>query len=71
MIIDLSHEIAAEMVTYPDLPGPQLRTVVSRMESAARLDSGASFEVESLTLIGNTGTYLDSPCHHHRDAAVH
>lgn len=69
MIIDLSHEIASGMVTYPGLAAPELRTVISREESAARLDGGVSFEIESLTLVGNTGTYLDSPFHFHAGLA--
>jgi arylformamidase len=69
MIIDLSHEIAAGMVTYPGLAAPELRVVISREDSAARLDGSAAFEIESLTLIGNTGTYLDSPFHYHQAAA--
>src|SRR5690348_6911865 len=69
MLIDLSHEIVAGMTTYPGLAGPTLGTVVSRQESAARLGTGASFEIESLTLVGNTGTYLDSPYHYHAGRA--
>jgi arylformamidase len=68
MIIDLSHEIVTGMVTYPGVPGPQLQIAVSRETSAARLD-GPSFEIESLTLVGNTGTYIDSPYHYHADRA--
>lgn len=69
MIIDLSHEITAGMATYPGIAAPELRIVVSRQQSAARLGSGASFEIDSLTLVGNTGTYLDSPFHFHPDQA--
>ena len=69
MIIDLSHEISAGMITYPGLAAPELRTVLSREESAARLGSGASFEIEALTLVGNTGTYLDAPYHFHAGQA--
>jgi kynurenine formamidase len=69
MLIDLSHEIVAGMTTYPGLAGPTLDTVVSRQDSAARLGTGASFEIESLTLVGNTGTYLDAPYHYHADRA--
>ncbi len=69
MIVDLSHEIFAGMVTYPGVASPQLQVVTSRSESAARLGSGASFEIESLTLAGNTGTYLDSPYHFHAGRA--
>jgi arylformamidase len=69
VIIDLSHRITAGMVTYPSIPGPQLTVATSRAESAARLGTGASFEIESLTMVGNTGTYLDSPYHYHADRA--
>ena len=69
MIIDLSHEIVAGMISYPGLAGPELRVVAERADTAARLSGGASFEIESLTLVGNTGTYLDSPYHYHRDGA--
>ncbi|HEX7995288.1 MAG TPA: cyclase family protein [Streptosporangiaceae bacterium] len=67
MIIDLSHPIGT--FAYPGLPPPELRTVVTREETAARLAAGISFEIEALTLVGNTGTYIDSPFHYHADRA--
>jgi arylformamidase len=69
VILDLSHQISAGMQTYPGLAGPRLESVVSRADSAARLGTGASFEIDSLTLVGNTGTYVDSPFHFHADRA--
>jgi arylformamidase len=69
MIVDLSHEIVDGMTTYPGVPGPRLRVAVSRADTATRLGSGASFEIESLTLVGNTGTYVDAPYHYHADRA--
>jgi kynurenine formamidase len=69
MIVDLSHEIEAGMATYPGVAGPRLEVMISRAASAARLVPGVSFEIESLTLAGNTGTYLDSPFHYHADRA--
>jgi arylformamidase len=69
VILDLSHEISAGMVTYPELAAPDLRTVITREDSAARLADGVSFEIESLTLVGNTGTYMDSPFHFHAELA--
>ena len=57
------------MRTYPGLAGPQLRTVVSRKESAERLGSGVSLEIAAITLVGNTGTYVDAPFHFHADRA--
>jgi arylformamidase len=65
MIIDLSHEIVAGLVTYPGLAAPRIEVAVSREQSAGRLTGGASFEIESLTLVGNTGTYIDAPYHYH------
>jgi arylformamidase len=69
VILDLSHEITAGLLTYPGLPPPELHTAVSRSETAARLHDGVSFEVEVLTLVGNTGTYLDAPFHYHAGLA--
>jgi kynurenine formamidase len=57
------------MTTYPGIPGPRLRVAVSRAAAAARLGSGASFEIETLTMVGNTGTYMDAPYHYHADRA--
>jgi arylformamidase len=37
MIVDLSHEITAGMITYPGVAGPRLEVVTSRVASAARL----------------------------------
>jgi kynurenine formamidase len=67
LIIDLSHPIGN--FAYPGLPPPELRTVVTREETADRLAPGVSFEIEALTLVGNTGTYIDSPFHYHADLA--
>ena len=69
VIVDLSHRIEPGMRTYPGLDPPELRTVISRNDSQQRLASGVSFEIEALTLVGNTGTYLDAPFHYHRDRA--
>jgi kynurenine formamidase len=69
MIVDLSHPIAAGMTTYPGVPVPQVRVAVSRAESAARLAAGVSFEIGSVTMVGNTGTYVDAPYHYHADRA--
>ncbi|WP_238007039.1 cyclase family protein [Dactylosporangium sp. AC04546] len=63
MFVELSHEIVAGMLTRADVPSPHLTVAVPRA------GTGASFEIESLTLVGNTGTYLDAPYHHHADRA--
>lgn len=69
MIVDLSHEIVAGMTTYPGVIEPELSIATSRADSAAKLGTGVSFEIETLTLAGNTGTYLDAPYHYHADRA--
>jgi len=69
VLVDLSHEIVPGMITYPGLAEPQLRVAVSRTAAADRLSSEVSFEIEELTLVGNTGTYLDSPFHFHAERA--
>jgi arylformamidase len=69
VIVDLSHEIVAGMTTYPGLAVPELTVAISRKASAARLGTGASFEIETLTMLGNTGTYIDAPYHYHGDRA--
>ncbi|HEX8626904.1 MAG TPA: cyclase family protein [Catenuloplanes sp.] len=69
MIVDLSHPINDGMVTYPGLAGPHLRIATSRGASSARLADGVSFEIQTLTLVGNTGTYVDAPYHYHGDRA--
>ena len=63
-LLDLSHPITPGMQTYPGLPGPQLRTHVSREQSAGRLTGGLSFEILGLDMVANTGTYVDAPRHY-------
>ncbi len=69
MIVDLSHEIVAGMTTYPGMAAPELRVAIPRESSAERLGTGVSYEIEALTLVGNTGTYVDAPFHFHADRA--
>jgi kynurenine formamidase len=69
VIVDLSHRIESGMRTYPGLDPPILRTVISRADSQRRLATDVSFEIEALTLVGNTGTYLDAPFHFHAGRA--
>jgi kynurenine formamidase len=69
MFVELSHPIVSGMTTYPGLAAPEVHTAISRAETAARLAPGVSFEIARLTLLGNTGTYLDAPFHYHPDRA--
>ena len=62
-IIDLSHEIEHEMVTYPGLPGPRISDHLSREASRAVYAPGTEFHIGRIEMVANTGTYLDSPYH--------
>ncbi len=55
------------LVTYPGLPAPEIRDHLTRDETAARYAAGTSFAFYRITMVGNTGTYLDSPFHRHGD----
>lgn len=65
ILVDLSHQIVDGMTTYPGLPGPRIETYVSREESAARLAPGVSFHIARISMVANTGTYVDAPFHFH------
>jgi arylformamidase len=55
------------MVTYPGLPVPTITPHLTREESRNVYDPGTEFAIDVLTMIGNTGTYLDSPYHRYEE----
>jgi arylformamidase len=61
--VELSHLIREGMITYPGLPAPKIEPFLTREDSKARYAPGTEFAMDILSLIGNTGTYLDSPWH--------
>ena len=62
-MVELSHVVTAGMVTYPGLPGPEITQHLTREESRAHYAPGTEFEIGRISMVGNTGTYLDSPYH--------
>jgi len=62
-MIDLSHVIHQGMVTYPGLPGPEFAPHLTREASKAVYAAGTQFTIDRISMLGNTGTYLDSPFH--------
>lgn len=62
-IIDLSHPIEAGLVTYPGLPVPIITPHLTREDSRQKYAPGTEFAMDIITMIGNTGTYLDAPFH--------
>ena len=55
--VELSHVVSAGMITYPELPGPEITPHTPRDK----------FAIDRISMIGNTGTYLDSPYHRYAD----
>jgi len=65
--IDLSHVIEDGMITYQGLPAPIICDFLSREASQARYADGTEFQIGSIDMVGNTGTYIDSPFHRYAD----
>jgi kynurenine formamidase len=66
-VIELSHPIHHDMPVYPGLPRPEVQLHVDHTDSRATYDHRAEFAIGKLTLVGNTGTYIDSPYHRYPD----
>lgn len=62
-IVDLSHVIHSGLVTYPGLPAPYFTPHLTREDSRQKYAKNTEFAMDIITMIGNTGTYLDSPFH--------
>ncbi|WP_116090533.1 cyclase family protein [Sphingomonas crusticola] len=69
VLVDLSHSIEAGMVTYKGLPAPLVCDYLSREASRAHYEPGTEFAIQRIEMVGNTGTYLDSPFHRYADGA--
>jgi kynurenine formamidase len=65
--VELSHVITAGMTTYPGLPTPQITPHLTRDASRQVYAEGTEFAIDEVRLVGNTGTYVDSPFHRFAD----
>ena len=63
VLIDLSHTVEHGMVTYKGLPAPLMCDYLSREASRERYAPGTEFQIDKIEMVGNTGTYIDSPFH--------
>lgn len=68
-LIDVSHEVADGLVTYPGLPAPIVCDYLSREDSRSHYAEGTEFQIAKIELVANTGTYVDSPFHRFADGA--
>jgi kynurenine formamidase len=69
LIVDLTHVLEDGAITYPGLPGPEISDHLSWEDSRARYAPGTEFQIGRISMVANTGTYLDSPAHRYRDGA--
>ncbi|HXE58818.1 MAG TPA: cyclase family protein [Gemmatimonadales bacterium] len=65
--VDLSHTVEHGMITYRGLPAPVVGDHLSREASRERYAPGTEFQIGRIELVGNTGTYVDSPFHRFAD----
>ena len=51
------------MITYKGMPAPLVCDHISRLQSRATYDDGVEFQIGRIDMVGNTGTYIDTPFH--------
>jgi len=68
-LIELDHVISDGMATYPGLPGPEISDHLSRDASRGHYAPGTEFQIGRITMVANTGTYVDSPWHRYEAGA--
>lgn len=66
-LVELSHPIVSGMITVPGLPEPVIDEYLTREASRARYAPGTEFSIGRITMVANTGTYLDTPFHRYGD----
>ncbi|MGX6606669.1 cyclase family protein [Micromonosporaceae bacterium Da 78-11] len=67
--VELSHVITSGMITDPKLPAPVITPHLTWADSRAIYAEGTEFSMDRITMLGQTGTYLDSPRHRYPDGA--
>jgi kynurenine formamidase len=68
-LVDLSHVVEDGLVTYPGLPAPVIDAHLTHEQSRGRYAPDTEFHIGRITMVANTGTYLDAPFHRFRDGA--
>jgi kynurenine formamidase len=67
--VELSHVVEDGMTTFPGLPAPAVRDHMSHADSRDHYAQGTEFQIGEISMVANTGTYLDAPFHRFRDGA--
>jgi len=71
--VDLSHPIVHGQGAYRGMDEPVIEPYRTREQLATQYQNKASFELTRVSMVGNTGTYIDSPYHrfdHEDDLAM-
>jgi kynurenine formamidase len=68
-LVELNHAIEDGMPAYPGLPRPRIDAILDHKASQCLYDGKAEFYIGRVDMACNSGTYLDSPFHRHRDKA--
>jgi len=66
-LVELSHVIRDGLVTYPGLPAPVIQDHLSFAASRSVYAPGTEFRIGRITMVANTGTYVDTPAHRYAD----
>ena len=66
-LLDISHTVEHGLITYKGFPAPVMCDFLSREASRAKYAPGTEFQIDRVDMVGNTGTYVDSPFHRYAD----
>jgi arylformamidase len=66
-LIDLSHSLEDGLETYKGLEPIHICDYWSREMSQQNYQEGTSFQIGKITMVANSGTYLDTPFHRYQD----
>jgi arylformamidase len=69
VFIEINHILEEGMPVYPGFPAPKFRALLDHEASRDRYEGKAEFYLGEMAMAGNTGTYIDSPFHRHKEGA--
>ncbi len=61
--VELNHKLEDGMQAYLGLPAPRIGALLTHEQSRPRYEGRAEFYLSAYEMVGNLGTYLDSPFH--------
>ena len=61
--VELNHVLEDGMRVYPGMPNPKIGAWMDHAATRPRYDYKAEFYLGQVEMVGNVGTYIDSPFH--------